>query len=83
MNTTLNDLARDQVGTEGSLFFVTLLDQMEFDGAPTTIAAFADESDARKFYMLMLMDATRSQCDLLLEGPSGIIETTQTEGVEE
>lgn len=75
MNTTLNDLARDLVGTEASPFFVTLVNEMEFDGAPSTLAAFTTIDDAASFAEGMFLNANEM---LVVEGPSGVyLELTQ------
>lgn len=75
MSTTLNDLAMELVGTEASPFFVTLVHDMEFDGAPSTIAAFTTIEDAVSFAEAIFPNANEA---IVIEGPSGIyLELTQ------
>lgn len=69
MNTTLNDLAMETVGLPTSLFFVTVITDTEFDGAPATIAAFVSLMDAAKFASGLRANANET---IVVEGPDGI-----------
>jgi hypothetical protein len=69
MNTTLNDLAMETVGLPTSLFFVTIVSDTEFDGAPATIAAFVSLMDAAKFAAIIRPNANET---IIVEGPDGI-----------
>ena len=69
MNTTLNDLAMETVGLPTSLFFVTIVSDTEFDGAPSTIAAFVSFLDAAKFAAIIRPNANET---VFVEGPEGI-----------
>lgn len=69
MNTTLNDLAMETVGLPTSLFFVTIVTDTEFDGAPSTIAAFVSLMDAAKFASSLRANANET---IIVEGPDGI-----------
>lgn len=76
MSTRLNEMARDLVGTESSPFFVIICDDLEFDGAQTTIAAFTSIEDASGFAEGLHLNANEL---LIIEGPSGTyLELTQS-----
>lgn len=75
MSTTLNELARELVGTDASPFFVTLCNEMEFDSSPTTIAAFSTIEDATSFAEGVFLNANEA---LIVEGKQGVyLELTQ------
>jgi len=75
MENTLNELARDLVGTRKSPFFVTLVNDVEFDGSPSTIAAFSSIEDAANFAEGLYLNANEM---VAVEGPGGIyLELTQ------
>lgn len=67
----LNGLAQDLVGTKESPYFVTLLSELEFDGAPTTIAAFLTIEDAEAFLSTLRPTSVER---FIIEGPDGVIE---------
>lgn len=69
MMQTMNDLATALVGTKESPFFVTILSDMEFDRAPTTVAAFTALEDAEAFAELMRQDGSDG---VIVEGPQGV-----------
>lgn len=69
MNTALNELAMETVGLPTSLFFVTIVSDTEFDGAPSTIAAFVSLMDAAKFAATIRANANET---IIVEGPDGI-----------
>lgn len=69
MNTTLNELAMQTVGLPTSLYFVTVITETEFDGAPATIAAFVSLMDAAKFASGLKANANEI---VIVEGPEGV-----------
>lgn len=75
MTETLNELARKLIGTKGSPFFVTMLNEMEFDSSPVTVAAFMSIDDATDFANGIILNAHEA---LIVEGPEGVyLELTQ------
>jgi hypothetical protein len=66
---SLNDLAYKLVGTDDSPYFVTLINELEFDGSPLTVAAFCSITDAVKFVETFQTNANET---LIIEGPMGI-----------